>query len=86
MIDALNDYLNLNAFAGPNSKGLSLFVDWKVERTELNPLTGLVASIVQGSKKYFVTLSYVQKKNKTETNCTCPAHCEMINSLTNAIL
>jgi uncharacterized Zn finger protein len=86
MIEALNDYLNLNAFANPYSKGLSLFVDGKVEKTEFNPLTGLGSAIVQGCRKYFVPLSYDLKKKKIETNCTCLTDWLMINSLTNSIL
>ena len=41
MIAAINDYLNLNSFAGPYGKGLSLFVDGKVTMSEFNPTTCL---------------------------------------------
>jgi hypothetical protein len=72
MIDAINDCLNVNSFAGPYGKGLILLRNGKVMQSEYYSITGLGTAIVQGSKKYFVTINYDKKKNRIEAICTYP--------------
>lgn len=49
---------------GAYGKGLNLSKKGKVEKTDINPLTGLGPANVQGCRKYFIPLSYDLKKKK----------------------